>query len=134
MDGLTCRLKEYIQPFERQLALQELRALVGGPVVPIDGNDATASAFRVTQVSDRDALRGALTYWRSVGDDADGLTAQLRGEATSGIARNGASLGELPKTVRTLVPRSCRTSDACVMPATDCTSIGASSFRNSYGR
>lgn len=104
MDGLTCRLKEYIQPFERQLALQELRALVGGPVVPIDGNDATASAFRVAQVSDGDALRGALTYWRSVGDDADGLTAQLRGEATSGIARNGARLGELPKTVRTLVP------------------------------
>ena len=26
MDGLTCRIKEYIQPFERRLALEELRA------------------------------------------------------------------------------------------------------------
>ena len=43
MDGLTCRIKEYIQPFERRLALEELRALAGDPVVPVDGDDATAS-------------------------------------------------------------------------------------------
>ena len=104
MDGLTCRLKEYIQPFERRLALQELRALAAGPVVPIDGDNATASAFKVTRASDTDALRGALAYWRSVGADPDGLTAQLRAEATSGIARNGVEIGDLPKIVRALVP------------------------------
>ena len=88
MDGLTCRMKEYIQPFERQLALQELRALAGGTVTPVDGDDATASTFSVAGGSDAVALREALAYWHSIGDDANGLTTQLRGEATLGIARN----------------------------------------------
>ena len=104
MESLTCRMKEYIQPFERQLALQELRALTGAPVVPVDGDDATALTFSITETSDADALRGALTYWHSVGGGADGLTVQLRSEATSLIARNGATANELVKTVRALVP------------------------------
>ena len=45
MPQLACRMKDRIQPFERQLALQELRALTNGPVVPVDGDDATASVF-----------------------------------------------------------------------------------------
>ena len=104
MSGLTCRMKEYIRPFERRLALQELRALAGGPVVPVDGDDATASIFSVSRVNDAGTLRGALAYWHSVGDDADGLTTQLRGEATLAAARNGAGLEELPKAIRMLVP------------------------------
>ena len=104
MDGLTCRMKEYIQPFERRLALQELRALSGGHVIPVDGNDTTASTFSIAQESDADALRAALAYWRSVGDDEDGLTAQLLGEATLRIARNGQVAGELPETVHALAP------------------------------
>ena len=104
MDGLTCRIKKYIQPFERQLALQELRALADGPVVPVDGNDATASTFSVASASDADTLRRALAYWRSVGDDADGLTAQLRSEATLGIACKGALADERREIVRVLVP------------------------------
>ena len=104
MNGLTCRMKEHIRPFERRLALQELRALAGGPVVPVDGDDTTASTFSVARANDAGTLRGALAYWHSVGDDADGLTTQLRGEATLGIARNGAAAGALPKTIRTLVP------------------------------
>lgn len=104
MNGLTCRMKEYIRPFERRLALQELRALTGGPVVPVDGDDATASVFSVSRMNDAGTLRGALAYWHSVGDDADGLTTQLRGEATLAIARNGTGVEELPKTIHTLVP------------------------------
>ena len=104
MDGLTCRMKAYIQPFERRLALQELRALAHGPVVPVDGDDVTASTFSITRASDADALRGALAYWRSVGDDIDGLTIQLRGEATLEIARRGMNGGDVPDMVRALVP------------------------------
>ena len=103
MNGLTCRMKEYIRPFERRLALQELRALAGGPVVPVDGNDVTASIFSVARVNDAGALRRALAYWHSVGDDTDGLTVQLRGEATLAIARNGTAIDDLPKTIRGLV-------------------------------
>ena len=106
MDGLVCRMKEYIQPFERQLALQELQALVNSPVVPVGNDEARALTFSVARTSDADALRGALAYWQSVGDDEEGMTAQIRGEATVGVARNGALLSELPTTVRTLVSSS----------------------------
>ena len=104
MNGLTCRMKGYIQPFERRLALQELRALANGPVIPVDGDDATASIFSIAGANDAGALRGALAYWHSVGDDAGGLTTQLRSEATLAIARNGMALDGLPETVRSLVP------------------------------
>lgn len=99
-------MKEYIQPFERQLALQELRALTNAPVVPVDGDDATASTFLITRPSNTDALRRELAYWQSVGDDAEGLTTQLRCEATWGIARNGTEVNKLPQEVRELVPSS----------------------------
>ncbi len=91
MDGLTCRIKEYIKPFERRLAIEELRAMVGGPVIPLDGTDATAVTFAVPASSDAHALRGALAYWSSVGSREDGLTVQVRGEATAAVVRNGVS-------------------------------------------
>lgn len=103
MDRLTCHIKEYIQPFERQLALQELQSLTDSPVVPVDGDYETALTFSIPKTSNIDALRGALAYWRSVGDDKDGLTIQLRSEATSLIARNGAPIEELPQIVRSLI-------------------------------
>ena len=106
MEVLTCRMKEYIQPFERRLALQELRALTGAPAVPVDGDDTTALTFKVIESSDADTLRGELAYWRSVGGDADGLTVQLRSEATSLIARHGVMTDQLLEAVRTLVPSS----------------------------
>ena len=100
MDGLTCRIKVYIQPFERRLALEELRALAGGPVTPVDGDDATASTFSVARSGDAGALRDALAYWHSVGDPLDGLTTQLRREATVEFARNGATGGGLAEIMR----------------------------------
>lgn len=90
MSDLTCCMKPYIQPFERQLALQELQALASGPVVPMDGDDATARIFSIACENDARMLRKALSYWQSVGDPANGLTAQLRGEATLRISSNGA--------------------------------------------
>ena len=87
MNNLTCRIKPYIRPFERQLALRELSALARGPVVPLDGDDDTARTFAVGRGSDALGLRDALAYWQSVGDRVDGITAQLRGEATLATAR-----------------------------------------------
>ena len=100
MEGLSCRIKERIQPFERRLALQELRALAGGPVVPVDGDDATASTFSVARASDAGALREALAYWHSVGDRADGTTTQLRAEAALEFARHDAAGDGLPEILR----------------------------------
>lgn len=91
MPQLTCRMKEYIQPFERQLALQELRALAKGPVVPVNGDDTTASVFAVPAGGNASALRDTLAYWHSIGDSVSGVTAQIRSEATLARARPNAA-------------------------------------------
>lgn len=104
MPNLICRIKEYIQPFERHLALEELRALTSGKVTPIDGDEETASIFAVADKSDAEALRGALAYWHSVGADPEALTTQLRSEATSISARNGVTIGNLAASVPELIP------------------------------
>ncbi len=99
MAGLICRIKEYIQPFERRLALAELRALVKEPVLPLDGNEATASIFAVSDRSDADMLRSALAYWHSVDTsdvpEPEALTVQLRGEVTSLAVQGDSELGGL---------------------------------------
>ncbi len=94
MANLTCRIKDYIQPFERQLALREMRALASGSVRPVDGDEATALVFEVAGTLDAAALRNALTYWHSVGPEG-GLTAQVRSEATFVAAQNGMSVRDL---------------------------------------
>ena len=106
MQPLTCRMKEFIRPFERRLALQELRALTGGRIVPLDGDDATALTFAITEPCNADTLRATLAYWYSVGDTTDGLTNQLRSEATSLVARNAMPDEQFMDTVRSLVPFS----------------------------
>ena len=87
MESLICQIKGYIQPFERTLALQEMRALTDGPVVPVDGDFETAAKFSIAPNNNVEVLRSTLAYWHSVGDQQT-LTDQLRSEATQIIARN----------------------------------------------
>ena len=105
MPTVHCQIKDYIQPFERKLALQELRALCPGTLRPFDGSERTASIFSVVTNESADTLRGALTYWQSVGR-AEDLTLQVRGEATSQIATQDG----------TLVPRASN-GNSCVINA-----------------
>jgi len=87
-----CQIKDYIQPFERKLALRELRALCHSSLLPVDGSEQTASVFSVEANGSTDELRDGLTYWRSVGFADESLTLQVRGEATSLIGTsNGFS-------------------------------------------
>ena len=104
MQAITCHIKEHIQPFERKLALQELHALTSGPVTPANGDFETASIFSIAPTSNIDTLREALAYWHSVGNDSEGLTTQLRGEATQRIARANILNGISPKNISDLVP------------------------------
>lgn len=104
MASVTCRIKDYIQPFERQLALQEMRALASGPVCPVDGDETTALVFEVAGAPDADVLRDSLTYWHSVGATTGALTAQIRREATSLTAHNGWSVNDLLKSRQALKP------------------------------
>ena len=67
MSVIDCRIKGYIQPFERHLAIQELRALTAGEVVPIDGSWKTAKIFRVAgSKSEAKTLHRDLAYWETV--------------------------------------------------------------------
>ena len=95
MPTVLCRIKDYIQPFERQLALQELRALCSGTLSPVDGCERTASLFSVVANRSADALRDELTYWQSIGLEDDDLTLQVRGEATSMMATHNGSAAPL---------------------------------------
>lgn len=104
MTPLTCRIKEYIQPFERRLALQELRALTGGSVSPVDGDESTASTFEVRVETSIGDLCRDLAYWHSVGNGTDCLTQQIRAESTSLIARSQRDVIGEPESVRALVP------------------------------
>ena len=87
MPIVHCRIKGYIKPFERELALREIRALAHGRVHPIDGTERTASIFSVQVNGCADELRNGLAYWSSVGLADNDLTVQVRGEATSTTTR-----------------------------------------------
>ena len=105
MGFLTCRIKGYIQPFERQLALQELRALSPGDVIPVDGDEASASLFSVPDAANLGTLRNALAYWQEVGTEPDGLTIQIRREATWVSAHNGGMFNGLIPSIPAKLPK-----------------------------
>ena len=104
MGRLICQIKGHIQPFERTLAMQEMRALTNGSIVPLDGDFETAKSFSIASDSNIETLKSSLAFWHSVGDDNDALTDQLRSEATQIIARNrnGATISH--HTVSDMVP------------------------------
>lgn len=103
MRTLTCQIKDYIQPFERQLALEELKALADGLPRAVDSTVDAALQFLVKTDAPLERLRAHLAYWQTIGFETQQITAQLRAEATSVIARNGVALNELPKVVPQIV-------------------------------
>ncbi|TPI28463.1 hypothetical protein FJW08_20520 [Mesorhizobium sp. B3-2-1] len=102
---LSCRIKGHIQPFERVLALEELKVLSEGSIHPLNGDEATATLFSVSGRTSAGLLRDSLAYWHAVGDQDKDLTSQLRFEATSVVARNGLAIHDMPARVRELVPQ-----------------------------
>lgn len=83
MTTIQCRIKEFIQPFERDLALREMHALCSSPITPLDGTEETASVFSIQANGRIGELRKNLTFWNSVGEGSEDITEQVRGEATS---------------------------------------------------
>ena len=83
MHILQCRIRDGIQPFERELAFQEIRALCLEPSLsPIDGTNQTANWFKLNANGAADRLRERLTYWQAIsaGDGKEDLTLQIRCE------------------------------------------------------
>lgn len=102
-DQAAFRIKTFIKPFERALALKEIDALVDGGVRPKDGSSETATTFVANKAVDIELLRQSLAYWHSAGVETN-FTSQLRREATSLIARNGLSVEDIPTKAKGLVP------------------------------
>lgn len=90
---LRCRIKPYIQPFERELAIAELAAMAGADPYPVAGELEAADEFEVVSESTPEVLAENLAYWESiVSDHQSHLTTQVVREATANVARNGVEL------------------------------------------
>lgn len=98
MGSLLCKIKPYIQPFERVLAFKELRSLSLCEPKPLDQSEDSVF-FKIKTDVPSEFLIHNLTYWESVGkDDFDlRLTRQVRREATVGLVRNGINPDILQK-------------------------------------
>ncbi len=100
---LVCRMKAYIQPFERKLALMELEAVAdAAPIAEPHLLDAPL-VYRVVTSCSLERLVETLTYWETVSPAraAGGrYTCQARREATVNVVRNGVT----PAQLRTMLP------------------------------
>ncbi|MBW2367916.1 MAG: hypothetical protein JRH15_08520 [Deltaproteobacteria bacterium] len=104
MRSLLCRIKAYIQPFERVLALKELQALSRSEPESSDGNDKLGNGetvFKIQTDIHPAFLLENLTYWESVGEDdfTFRLTRQVKREATVNLVRNGIKPNILKKSL-----------------------------------
>ena len=100
--SFLCKIKPYIQPFERVLALQELNTLSGYNPEPLDGNSAIKhTIFRIRTDAPLDFLVENLTYWEAIGEDDLRLclTRQVKREATVNLVRNGIDPAVLRKSL-----------------------------------
>src|SRR2546423_68831 len=91
---LTCRIKSYIQPFERKLALQELEILAGAPPRPIPTIVDQADRFEVSSQMSAKHLARELAFWEVVCAEKSITTHQSLRESTVSVARNGVRLSE----------------------------------------
>jgi site-specific DNA-methyltransferase (cytosine-N4-specific) len=89
---VSCRIKPYIQPFERELAIRELTQLAGGSFLPRARSDYE---FAIRTAVPPRVLAGRLAYWERVQAGRGYLTTQALREATVTIARNGVPFAEL---------------------------------------
>jgi len=99
---LICRLKPYIQPFEKVLALKELESLsYQEPTACLDFANEETESYWIDSSAEFETLIGRLAYWEGLAVETDAntprITTQVRREATITIARNGITLEELAK-------------------------------------
>lgn len=94
--SLTFCLKPYIQPFERELAFRELRALAGDFTPSTKGGGRELYNVPLPAAS-AEHLADRLAYWESVDTVERIWTRQIKREATTYLVRNGINPSELLK-------------------------------------
>lgn len=94
---LVCRMKPYIQPFERALALAELSALAHTDPVPVDRQTKEPILFSLPPVVKPAALARHLAYWEAIEADQPYITTQVLRERTANAVRNRPPTKEPPQ-------------------------------------
>ena len=87
MAVIKCKIKSYVQPFEKTLALRELANLSGSTPVLAENENGGEYYSVKTNASD-DYLASRLGYWESVQSKS---TTQILREATVNVVRNSVS-------------------------------------------
>jgi len=110
MTKLAFKMKPYIQPFEKSLALEELAQLTGHEItLAATDKRALQSIYAVETDVPPSSLLQRLVYWESITADKRLFTEQVKREATMAIAQNGVDIAEfgavLPITDSVSVPR-----------------------------
>lgn len=96
MNVFKVRIKPYIQPFERVLALRELHALAGAEPKVIESGNETPLDFEIRTPTSQDAIAQRLAYWEVVESEGQiAVTEQSLREATVNLVRNGVPLDML---------------------------------------
>lgn len=98
---LKVRMKQYIQPFEYELAIRELHALGNSAITERKHDDDVGLVFELNSLHSKAALADRLTYWETV-EDASGIqvTTQSLRESTINLVRNGIAI----ETLQSLLP------------------------------
>lgn len=97
MSAYTLKLKPYIQPFERGLALDELRVVAKADPRPLDAGADSAIDFRIESTVDPRILADRLAYWETVVARNALTTVQSLRESTVNVVRNGVPLLDIQK-------------------------------------
>lgn len=93
---VQCRLKSYIQPFERVLALQELEAIAEASPTPNGTSGRDETEFVVETTKPAQSLAERLAYWEVVATRSTSfVTSQALRESTVNVVRNGIDLAAL---------------------------------------
>jgi site-specific DNA-methyltransferase (cytosine-N4-specific) len=95
MSTITCSIKQYIQPFERHLALTELKKLARAVPQPVNDGNAKPAVYKVVTNVSPAYLAERLVYWETIGGRTTYHTHQVRKEATMAVAQNGVALKDM---------------------------------------
>jgi site-specific DNA-methyltransferase (cytosine-N4-specific) len=127
MTAINCRIKDYIQPFERTLALQELSALAEATPHAVNGDTVKSREFVVVTRKPLRTLADSLAYWELVSNTSvRTLTRQSLRESTVNVVRNGIDLDALEQ----LLPFQ----DAVPLPNRRCLRYGTHGIHEYRGK
>ena len=96
--SIVCKIKPYIQPFERKLALTELSALARSEPVPVEPQAGEPLLFSLASSAVKPSeLARNLAYWEAIEADQRYQTTQVLRERTVNVVRNGVPTVEIPQ-------------------------------------